>query len=87
MHCAKPMDAKSGRQKFCGGACRKAHHMAQFAAVELDYEGEIVVNELEESPRRLAVAKLFDRFDSGGGVFDHFEPPRWINSADKRAGR
>jgi hypothetical protein len=86
MHCAKPMNAKSGRQKYCGGTCRKAHHMAQLAEVELDYEGEIVVKELEEFPHRLAIAKLFDRFE-GEGAFDHFAPPQWMNPADRRAGR
>ena len=35
-------------------------------------------------PRRLQLAKLFDR---GGELFDHFTPSQWINPADKRASR
>ncbi|WP_247833693.1 hypothetical protein [Bradyrhizobium sp. 200] len=47
---------------------------------------EIPVVDIDEAPRRLAVAKLFDRFDCGG-AFDHFTPPQWVNRADKRASR
>jgi hypothetical protein len=57
--------------------------MEKYVADELDFEGEIVVSDLEKSPRRLAVAKLFDRFDCGG-AFDQFAPPQWINPADRR---
>lgn len=59
--------------------------MAQYQG-ELDGDGEIQVAELEDAPRRLRVAKLFDRFE-GGGAFDHFEAPAWINPADRRESR
>lgn len=85
-HCGTPFEAKNhaGRRKrYCSDKCRVAHFKARS---ELDGEGEIPVKDLEESPRRLAVAKLFDRFDCGG-AFDHFTAPTWMNPADRRASR
>lgn len=71
-------------QLYCGKVCRTAAFKARHADnVKLDAEGEIEVAQLEASPRRLAVAKLFDRFD-GGGMFDHFTPLQWVNPADRR---
>jgi hypothetical protein len=54
--------------------------------VQLDAAGEIEVVDIDEAPRRLAVAKLFDRYE-GNGAFDHFAPLQWINPADRRASR
>lgn len=52
--------------------------MAQFTAVELDYEGEIVVHDLEESPRR---ARMVEAWEYG-------QPPatkaEWINPVNRR---
>jgi hypothetical protein len=76
------MVASSARQKYCSGSCRKAHHLAQYQG-ELDGDGEIPVVDIDQAPRRLAVAKLFDRFDCGG-AFDHFTPLQWVNPADRR---
>jgi hypothetical protein len=80
------------RQKFCGPACRKAAHMAKFQDVQLDGEGEIPVADLETSPRRLALARLLDRYEGGeifGGAFDHYTmtSPRFANPADRRASK
>lgn len=87
-HCGRPFTANR-RARFCSSNCRKQNHMAKFACVELDPDGEIPVAHLEDSPRRLAVAKLFDRFDSGDAPAFYHGPtaPTWINPADKRVGR
>jgi hypothetical protein len=86
-HCNGPIAQPAPKRKFCGGSCRKASHMAKFESTALDYEGEIAVADLEESPRRLALAKLLDRFD-GTQYFDHGATrPAWINPNDKRASR
>jgi hypothetical protein len=81
-HCGRLFNGIRKR-KYCSSSCRidsfKARH-------EADLGSEIPVKDLEESPRRLAVAKLFDRFE-GGGAFDHLTPLEWMNPADKRACR
>lgn len=84
-NCGRPFSGNR-RARFCSANCRKQNHMAKFASVELEPDGEIPVADLEESPRRLAVAKLFDLFDCGG-AFDHFTPAQWMNPADRRASR
>ncbi|UPJ50249.1 hypothetical protein IVB30_02095 [Bradyrhizobium sp. 200] len=79
-HCGRPF-AKTGRRIYCSAECRVAHFKL------LHDEGEeIPVVDIDEAPRRLAVAKLFDKFECNG-AFDHFTPPQWINPADRRASR
>ena len=61
--------------------------MAKYHADALDAEGEIMVRELEELPRRLAVARLLDRYEGGavfGGTFSQYTPAQWVNRADRR---
>lgn len=72
-------------QLYCGKVCRRAAFKARHSDDERGGE-EIPVKDLEESPRRLAVAKLFDRYE-GGGAFDHFTPLQWMNPANRRASR
>lgn len=88
VRCSKPLEKPKRGHRFCGSSCRKANHMDKIRAesVDLDATGEIVVAELEEAPRRLAVAKLFDRFEETQ-FFDHFTPAQWMNPTDRRAGR
>ncbi|MBR1200021.1 hypothetical protein JQ574_28925 [Bradyrhizobium sp. AUGA SZCCT0158] len=75
------MNAQSSRQKYCGGACRKAHYMAQFAGVELDHENEIVVKDLEECPRRARIARIVEAWEYGQ---PRATKPEWMNPADRR---
>lgn len=82
-HCGTLFEVKKvgRRQRFCQPACRVAHFKARHVE---DDGSEIPVVDIDEAPRRLAVAKLFDRFE-GGGAFDHGAPgPAWINPADRR---
>ncbi|KRR10844.1 hypothetical protein CQ12_21490 [Bradyrhizobium jicamae] len=79
----EPKQTTGRRQRYCQPACR----VAAFKARHVEDDGsEIPVVDIDEAPRRLAVAKLFDRFDCGG-AFDHVTPARWMNQTDKRAGR
>lgn len=89
VYCSGPMVTTSSNARFCSNKCRKANHMAQFGG--LDWEGEIPVVDIDAAPRRLAVARLFERWDIGLGdgepLFDHVTAPQWINPQDKRASR
>jgi hypothetical protein len=86
-HCAGPIPEKTNRRAiYCANACRKAAHMAKYQGVQLDGEGEIPIVDLEAAPRRLRLAKMFDRFE-GGELFDHWTPLQWINPADRRFSR
>ena len=82
IHCGRLFNSMRKR-KYCSSSCRiesfKARH-------EADLASEIPVKDLEESPRRLAVAKLFDQYE-GTGLFDHWTPAQWINPADRRFAR
>ena len=60
--------------------------MAKYQDLQLDGEGEIPIVDLEAAPRRLRLAKMFDRFE-GGDLFDHWTPTRFANPNDKRASR
>lgn len=71
---------------YCGAVCRKAAHFARHADDAGAGLEEIAVVDIDEAPKRLAVAKLFDRFD-GAGNFDHYTPVQWVNPSDKRASR
>lgn len=82
-HCCRMFKRTMGKQRFCGSPCRAAHFKAKHA--EQDDEG-IPVVDIDEAPRRFAVAKLFDRFE-GGGAFDHFTALTWMNPRDRRASR
>jgi hypothetical protein len=79
-HCGRLFTRNNGKQRFCGSPCRVAQFKAKHAE---QYDGEIPVVDIDEAPRRLAVAKLFDRFEGGGG-FNHFEALTWVNPADRR---
>ena len=79
-HCGRLFNSIRKR-KYCSSSCR----IESFKARN-DEASEIPVKELEESPRRLAVAKLFDRRE-GNGFFDHYMPARWMNPRDRRASR
>ncbi|MEH2504969.1 putative nucleic acid-binding Zn ribbon protein [Bradyrhizobium sp. AZCC 1578] len=85
-HCGTPFERKAaGRlQRYCQPACRVAAFKARHAE---DDGAEIPVVGIDEAPRRLALAKMLDRYD-GTGFFDHGATgPTWINPADKRASR
>lgn len=77
IHCGRLFNSIRKR-KYCSSSCRIEHFKSKH-----EQETEIPVVDIDEAPRRLAVAKLFDRFE-GGGAFDHFEPPQWMNPADRR---
>ena len=89
-HCGRLFEKKyepRRPQLYCGKVCRAAAFKARHAGyAQLDAEGEIVVNDLETCPRRLAVAKLFDRFE-GTGFFSESAPVEWMNPADRRFAR
>jgi hypothetical protein len=81
------MKTESARQKFCGSACRKAHHLAKHAGdAPVDEDGNIRVADLEHAPRRLKVAKIFDWYE-GAGNFAHGIRAQWVRPEDKRASR
>lgn len=84
LHCGDPINnAGSTRMRYCSGACRTRAFKARHGG-KLGDDGEIIVADLEESPRRLRVAKAFDYY-GGGGAFEHVTPPRWLSPP--RAGR
>jgi hypothetical protein len=82
--CSKQNPKALRPQLYCGNVCRRAAFKARHA----DDEGvEISVVDLDQAPKRLAVAKLLDRFDCTG-FFDHgAKRAEWMNPNDKRASR
>lgn len=82
-HCGRAFNAVRKR-KFCTQTCRNE----DFKARHDEGTNEIPVVDIDEAPRRLAVAKLFDRFEGAdGGAFNHFTPLQWMNAADRRFAR
>lgn len=72
---------EGNRQTTCSVRCRKRVRVRRHAceATPLDAEGEILVRDLENCPRRLRLAKFVDRFE--GGLIFYRGPvrPTWLS--------
>jgi endogenous inhibitor of DNA gyrase (YacG/DUF329 family) len=78
--------ARRRPRKFCGSKCRRIDFKRRHAdEATLEFDGEILVRDLEECPRRLRLARFIDRFEGGRIFCQGAVRPIWISPP--RAGR
>lgn len=81
--CRSFFDAKLAYASMCSVRCRKAAVKAKQRATAdntpLDAEGEILVRDLEECPRRLKLARFIDRFEGGMTYYQGPLRPVWLS--------
>lgn len=71
---------RDGQRKFCSNRCRRADFKRRHCdETPLDAEGEILVRDLEDCPRRLRLARLVDRFEGGRVFHQGLVHPTWLS--------
>lgn len=76
--CGAPLH--DGQRKFCGNRCRRIDFKRRHAdETPLDAEGEILVRDLEDCPRRLKLARFVDRFEGGRVFYQGPLRPTWLS--------
>lgn len=86
--CRIPIEQTAGvrARMFCSQKCRRADFRRRHTdETPLDADGEILVRELEDCPRRLKLARLMDRFEGGLLFYQGPSRPTWLSPP--RAGR
>lgn len=83
--CRSFFSAKFACASLCSPRCRKAAVTEKERDTPLDADGEILVRDLEECPRRLKLARFVDRFEGGHIFYQGPLQPTWLSPP--RAGR
>lgn len=81
--CDTPL--REGLRKFCCNRCRRIDFRRRHAdGTPLDAEGEILVRDLEDCPRRLRLARFVDKFEGGRVFYQGPLRPTWLSAPRAR---